>query len=151
MGRRLSERQRFGTTRTRANASVRNMPHAPPEAACSVGAGYADRADNARFNCQATGGNAGRENSGQAGARNNWTEWPNGEWLTARSPLSTLYSPLSSRAFELPVEILTGKDQLGRPAVRTVVAVLGQVPAVEQGRDFRRSEGVARLDRRLAG
>lgn len=33
-----------------------------------------------------------------------------------------------SRPLELPVELFAGEHQLGRPAVRAVVAVLGQVP-----------------------
>ncbi len=55
------------------------------------------------------------------------------------------------RSLELLVQLFPSEDQLGGPAVGAMVRIEHRMPLLQEGRDLRRREPVAGLDRRLAG
>src|SRR4051794_14151478 len=56
-----------------------------------------------------------------------------------------------SNPLELPVQVIAGENERGRPAVRAVMLVLGQMPLSQQRVNFPIREPVAKLHGRLAG
>src|SRR5690349_7237321 len=56
-----------------------------------------------------------------------------------------------SNPFELPIQVIPGKNQRGGPAVRAMVLVLGQMPLGEKRVDFPIRKPIAELHRGLAG